>query len=186
MRSNKIIAHLSNNKDISQNDNVTVTDIDEVIKLINKGNALIKFYSSMCHHCTTMGPAWTELINMPQESTKTQYTIISIESEFLGNPKISALITKLKINVSGFPTIVFVDHNKNSINYEGPRTANNMNNFVINHLRMSNKKQTGGNRKKYGSTRHNNIRTRRTRRTRHTRHTRHNNKTRRGGCGCGL
>ena len=178
MRSNKIIAHLSNNNDISRNDNVTVTDVDGVIKLINKGNVLIKFYSSMCHHCTTMGPAWTKLINTPQESD-TQYTIISIESEFLGNPKISALLSKLKIHISGFPMIVFVSHNKSIINYEGPRTALDMNNFITKHTNKSMaKKQTGGNRKKYASKRHNTIHTRH-------RHTRRVKKSKRGGCGCG-
>ena len=116
MSSNKIIAQLSNRKDISQNDNVTVTDVAGVIKLINKGNVLIKFYSAGCHYCIKMVPAWTDLITKGTINNN-QLAIISIESEFLGNPEITALLTDLKIHISGFPTIVLITSNKSVINY---------------------------------------------------------------------
>ena len=172
MRSNNnIIAQLSNEK-IATNDNI-VNDVDEVIKLINKGNVLIKFYSLGCGHCSSMMPEWNKLINM-QSPTHPPHTIISIESSFLGEPKIAALISRLKINVSGFPTIVFVTSNK-AINYNGPRTAHDMNNFITTHT--SKVKHSGGS-KKYVGKRHNTRR-------RHNRRNRRN-KTKRGGCGCGI
>ena len=183
MSSNKIIAQLSNRKDISQKDNVTVTDVAGVINLINKGNVLIKFYSAGCHHCIEMVPAWTELINMKGSNNKNQPAIISIESEFLGNKEIHALLTKLDINVSGFPTIVFIKSDKSVINFEGPRTAHNMNKFINEHSIGKNSghssnsnKQKGGISKKYV------VKLRNTKRNK--RNTKRN--TKRGGCVCGM
>ena len=177
MSSNKIIAQLSNKNDILPNDNVSVSDIDGVIKLINKGNVLIKFYSAECYHCNEMVPSWTELINMKGSNNKNQPAIISIESEFLRNQKITALLSNLNIQVSGFPTIVFVSHNKSVIAYEGARTAHDINTFIntqsigIKRGHISKRKHTRVSNKKY---------------TRKLRKSTRRNKSKRGGCACGM
>ena len=173
MRSSKIIAQLSKNGDISQKDNVTVTNVANVCNLIKKGDVLIKFYSSHCHHCIEMGSEWTNLINTPQGSAEPRHTIISIESGFLRNQEIHALLSKLNIHVSGFPTIIFVCRDKSIVNYEGPRTAHDMNNFINKNITTS-MKRTGGISKKQFRKRYNKHRTKRY------------NKNKRGGCACGM
>ena len=141
MSSNKNIAQLSNRNDISQQDKVTVNDVAGVFSLIKKGNVLIKFYSADCHHCIEMAKEWDDLIKN-HVSNKNQPAIISIESEFLGNKDIHALLTALKIHISGFPTIVFVKHDKSVIVYEGKRTAKTINEFISIHSMSKNSKHS--------------------------------------------
>ena len=177
MRSNKNIAQLSNESDTSQKDNIYITDVTGVVNLINKGDALVKFYSKGCPHCTAMIKEWDKLIQL--NSDEPQHAIISIESNFMRNPEIAALLTKLNIHVSGFPTIVFINKNKLVINYEGPRKALDMNAFIINNSTNSKSIKSGG----YNSSKKHNVKRRKTKRTNKTKR---RNKTKRGGCACGM
>jgi thiol-disulfide isomerase/thioredoxin len=141
------------------------TDPSAVLKNVkNKKPMFVEFYAKWCGHCKTLAPEWEKLITALESENHKNIGLVSIESSVM-DAKIANMLTKLGLNVSGFPTIAAIINEETFIPYNGGRTAPEMLAFIKKEVLSA--KQEGGNKKR--TTKKKRRTTKKKRRTRHKR-----------------
>lgn len=110
----------------------------ELAALVAAGPTLVRFHGDFCGHCQAMKEAWNKL---GEEMRGSGITVVDVEQSAL-----SSVPDELKERVNGFPTIVSISKdNKSRVYYEGPRTTEDMKQWV---MRVSKEQTQSGGRKK--------------------------------------
>jgi len=78
----------------------------------NKNGTIIFFYANWCGHCSEFKPVWNKL----KKNEKNNYEFVEVESYDLEkdnytNDTLIKNINKIKKNIQGFPTIVYIKNN---------------------------------------------------------------------------
>ncbi len=88
-----------------------------------KGVWVILYYASWCPHCQSMKPEWEKFAS--KYSSQNDINVADIESEFLDKAG-----PEHKQNVVGFPTIVSCKNGKKVLDFNGPRTSDEIDKFA--------------------------------------------------------
>jgi thiol-disulfide isomerase/thioredoxin len=87
-----------------------------------------KVYADWCGHCKSLKPEWNKLKTMIQ---KDRVQFIEIEESESAKRSQFEKKTKRSLNVNGYPTIFKIHTNKPVEYYTGPRTAQDMRQWIL-------------------------------------------------------
>lgn len=87
---------------------------------------LVWFYADWCGHCTAMKDEWEKLCS----KCNNKYNLAKIRDDVA--PK---LTNNLGNNIEGYPKIVLISNGKEKKEYQGPRDAQNLFNFLKQHAK---------------------------------------------------
>ena len=79
------------------------------------------YYMEQCGHCKRFSPEWDQFVQTYTGPVKLR----KIEMNEAGSDL-------EKYNIQGFPTILFIDENGETKEYDGPRTSDALNQFISN------------------------------------------------------
>ena len=79
------------------------------------------YYMEQCGHCKRFSPEWDQFVQTYTGPVKLR----KIEMNEAGSDL-------EKYNIQGFPTILFIDENGETKEYDGPRTSDALNKFISN------------------------------------------------------
>jgi thiol:disulfide interchange protein len=85
--------------------------------------SMMYFYADWCPHCTRFGP---EVEKAAQSATASQKNIVLEKN----NDETTTAELKKKYNIKGYPTLYFVKDQEQPTLYEGPRTADSIEEFM--------------------------------------------------------
>ena len=96
-------------------------------KYVNGNPGILLVHASWCGHCVKFMPVYTEIAqNFKQKGDR--FNVVAIESEELKDKNIN-----LKLNITGFPTILFFDQKGRVMNaYKGSRNKDMIMNEICN------------------------------------------------------
>lgn len=86
---------------------------------------LVKFYAPWCGYCRKMEPTWDQLQEQFHKKKINNLTVHILRVNCDENPKIGE-----QFGVNGFPTVKFIS-TKSSEDYNGPRDAQSIQNFLV-------------------------------------------------------
>ena len=94
----------------------------------NNYNKLILFYTEWCGYSKQFMPIWTQFKKLIKEN-RVNIKLVEVDCELMENKKIAK-----KFGVLGYPTIKFVTNNGKIIDYDKPRTLDELQKFIMNNL----------------------------------------------------
>ena len=98
---------------------------------------LVKFYSDTCGYCQEMKPEWENAIHKINNKNPKNLVILEVEASNMHNFEDEEMI---KPKIMGYPTIMYLNKNKNKVQvtpFEGSRTSNEFVEFTFKNLKNS-------------------------------------------------
>jgi thiol-disulfide isomerase/thioredoxin len=107
-------------------------DPSEVLKIYNKGTTpmFVEFYANWCGHCKSLAPIWKNLTSTLEKDFKNKdLAMVAVENAVMKNKDIHSVLSDIKLEVRGFPTIGLIK-NKKFTEYNGGRDEKSMLAFI--------------------------------------------------------
>ncbi|KFB36747.1 AGAP000044-PA-like protein [Anopheles sinensis] len=94
---------------------------------IAKGVTVVKFYAPWCGHCMRLAPTWEQLAE--KLAARTDVTIAKVDCTVDGNKELCG-----DQEVNGYPTVFLYRAGEKVTEYYGPRSLDDLHEFVVQHL----------------------------------------------------
>jgi predicted bacteriocin transport accessory protein len=104
--------------------------------ILTKGTIVCYYHWKLCGHCSAFSPLWKKVI----QQYKDKVFFVNIELEGMNG-------LDRQHRVQGFPTIIIYKNGKKSKEFNGERTAENLNTFIKENVIDVPKKEAGHRRK---------------------------------------
>uniref|UniRef100_A0A182J3K1 Thioredoxin domain-containing protein n=1 Tax=Anopheles atroparvus TaxID=41427 RepID=A0A182J3K1_ANOAO len=94
---------------------------------IAKGVTVVKFYAPWCGHCMRLAPTWEQLAE--KLAARADVTIAKVDCTVDGNKELCG-----DQDVNGYPTVFLYRAGEKVTEYYGPRSLDDLHEFVVQHL----------------------------------------------------